>query len=143
MGRTIYGLHSLSTYHKRWINRHTSRCGQIFLISAFNTVEEQLWRHRNGKKLLKRSIYTTWDTQENHTDRDPRFTGILLKELMKQPKVRQNLSTAFHSETYGQSETAFRTMEETLRWFVTSTRQLDWNLTRTIISTLYLCHWND
>jgi len=38
------------------------------------------------------------------SDRDPRFTFTFFKELCKQLEISQNLSTAYHPQTDGQSE---------------------------------------
>ena len=59
-------------------------------------------------------------------DRDSRFTGTLWKELMKIIRVKLNLSTAYHPETDGQLERAFRTIEEMLRCY-TSYTQKNWS----------------
>lgn len=59
------------------------------------------------------------------SDRDSRFTSNFWKELMKLLQVKLNLSTAFHPQTDGQSERAFRILEEMLRCYVNST-QNDW-----------------
>ncbi len=60
------------------------------------------------------------------SDRDVRFTASFWKKLMKNLKIRSNLSTAFHPETDGQSERFFRTLQEMLRCFVSCTQQ-DWS----------------
>ncbi|CDF39069.1 unnamed protein product, partial [Chondrus crispus] len=60
------------------------------------------------------------------SDRDTRFTSTLWKEIMKLLRVKLNLSTAFHPQTDGQSERAFRTLQEMLRCFVSYT-QRDWS----------------
>ena len=59
------------------------------------------------------------------SDRDTRFTGTFWEELMKLLKVKLNLSTAIHPETDGQSERAFRTLQEMLRCYISYT-QKDW-----------------
>ncbi|CDF41213.1 unnamed protein product [Chondrus crispus] len=57
------------------------------------------------------------------SDRDTRFTSTLWKEFMKVLRVKLNLSTAFHPQTDGQSERAFRTLREMLRCFVSYTQR--------------------
>ena len=49
------------------------------------------------------------------SDRDPRFTSRFWKGLMKEIGVKLNLSTAFHHQTYGQSERTIQTLEDMLR----------------------------
>ena len=59
------------------------------------------------------------------SDRDTRFTSKFWEELMKLLQVKQNLSSAFHPQTDGQSERMFRTIQEMIRCFV-SYSQKDW-----------------
>ena len=49
------------------------------------------------------------------SDRDPRFTSRFWKGLMKELGVKLNLSTAFHPQTDGQSESTIQTLEDMLR----------------------------
>jgi hypothetical protein len=49
------------------------------------------------------------------SDRDPRFTAQFTKELCKQLKIDQNLSTAYHPQMDGQSERANQRVEQYLR----------------------------
>ena len=49
------------------------------------------------------------------SDRDPRFTSIFWKRLMKELGVKLNLSTDFHPQTDGQSERTIQTLEDILR----------------------------
>ena len=48
------------------------------------------------------------------SDRDPRFTSSLFKELCKVLGVRQNISTAYHPQTNGQLERTNQSMEDLL-----------------------------
>ena len=57
------------------------------------------------------------------SDRDSRFTGTFCKELLKIIRVKLNLSTAYHPETDGQSQRAFRTIEEMLRCYTSYTEK--------------------
>ena len=59
------------------------------------------------------------------SDRDPRFTSSLFKELCKALGVRQNISTAYHPQTDGQSEQMNQSMEDLLRIFCNH-RQDNW-----------------
>ena len=50
-------------------------------------------------------------------DQDTRFTSLWFKELCRALGVTQNLSTAYHPQTDGQSERTNQTMEGLLRIF--------------------------
>ena len=51
-------------------------------------------------------------------DRDPRFTSHFAKAVCKATGIQQNISTAFHPHTDGQSEQMNKWIEEYLRQFV-------------------------
>jgi hypothetical protein len=51
------------------------------------------------------------------SDRDVRFTSTLFKELCKQLAIDQNMSTAYHPQTDGQSERTNQTVETILRLY--------------------------
>ena len=59
------------------------------------------------------------------TDRDPRFTGKYLSGLLKTLGSKQNLSTAFHPQTDGQTERMNRVLEDMLRHYI-DPRQKNW-----------------
>jgi hypothetical protein len=59
------------------------------------------------------------------SDRDPRFTAQFTKELCKQLKIDQNLSTAYHPQTDGQSERANQRVEQYLRIYSNDEKD-DW-----------------
>ena len=52
------------------------------------------------------------------TDRDPRFTSQFMKELCSQLHIEQNVSTAYHPRTDGQSERTNQWLEQYLRFWV-------------------------
>ena len=60
------------------------------------------------------------------SDRDPRFTGNFLREVMRLNGVQQALSTAFHPQTDGQTERVNRILEDMLRHYV-NPYQDDWD----------------
>ena len=60
------------------------------------------------------------------SDRDPRFTSHFWKTVFTLLGTQLNMSTAFHPQTDGQSERAFRTLQQMLRAFV-NPRQNDWS----------------
>lgn len=60
------------------------------------------------------------------SDRDSRFTSAFWTEVCKLLGVRQNMSTAFHPQTDGQTERTNRTLEEVLRAYVSSDHA-DWD----------------
>jgi hypothetical protein len=59
------------------------------------------------------------------SDRDPRFTSTFFKELCKQLEVSQNISTAYHPQTDGQSEKTNQHVETALRIYC-NYQQDDW-----------------
>jgi hypothetical protein len=60
------------------------------------------------------------------SDRDPRFTGHFTKAVCKATGIKQNLSTAFHPRTDGQSERMNLWIETYLRNFING-RQNNWS----------------
>jgi transposase InsO family protein len=52
------------------------------------------------------------------TDRDPRFTSRFWTEVCKLFDIKQNMSTAFHPQSDGQTERMNRTLEDMLRDYV-------------------------
>jgi transposase InsO family protein len=51
------------------------------------------------------------------SDRDPRFTGQFTTTLCAKLGIKQNLSTAYHPQTDGQSEQTNQWLEQYLRIF--------------------------
>jgi hypothetical protein len=60
------------------------------------------------------------------SDRDPRFAGTFATEICHQTGIQQNLSTAFHPRTDGQTERMNRWIEQDLRHYVEQQQQGDW-----------------
>jgi hypothetical protein len=60
------------------------------------------------------------------SDRDPRFTSHFAKAVCKATGIQQNISTAFHPRTDGQTERMNRWIEDYLRQFVIG-RQNNWS----------------
>jgi hypothetical protein len=60
------------------------------------------------------------------SDRDPRWTGDFWRQVCKLFQTKLKFSTAFHPETDGQTERMNRTLEETLRHYV-SPNHTDWD----------------
>ena len=59
------------------------------------------------------------------SDRDPRFTSAFAKELCNLLGVHQNISTAYHPQTDGQSERTNQSLEQYLRLYC-GNNQKDW-----------------
>jgi transposase InsO family protein len=59
------------------------------------------------------------------SDRDPRFASKFTRELCKRLGIQQNISTAYHPRTDGQSERSNQWLEQYLRFWVNE-RQDDW-----------------
>jgi hypothetical protein len=60
------------------------------------------------------------------SDRDPRFTATFSTELCRLLQVHQNISTAYHPQTDGQSERTNQRLEQYLRIFI-DYHQNDWD----------------
>jgi len=60
------------------------------------------------------------------SDRDSKFTGKFWRALCKMMGIKQNMSTAYHPQSDGQTERANRTLEEMLRPYI-SYHQRDWD----------------
>ena len=52
------------------------------------------------------------------SDRDPLFTSVFWRDLMRQLRSKLNMSSAYHPQTDGQTERTHRTIEQILRGFV-------------------------
>jgi Chromo (CHRromatin Organisation MOdifier) domain len=59
------------------------------------------------------------------SNRDPRFTTQLAKELCRLLDIKQNISTAYHPQTDGQSERSNQWLEQYIRIY-TNYQQTDW-----------------
>jgi hypothetical protein len=59
------------------------------------------------------------------SDRDPRLTSKMAKEICQEAEIDQNISTAYHPQTDGQSERTNQTLETYLRIFCNE-EQNDW-----------------
>lgn len=60
------------------------------------------------------------------TDRDPRFISAFSTEVCDQTGIQQNISTAFHPQTDGQTERKNAWVEQYLRHWVNQQSQDDW-----------------
>ena len=60
------------------------------------------------------------------SDRDPQFTSTFATKLTKQLKIQQNLSTAFHPHTDGQTERMNAWVKQYLQHWVDQQGQEDW-----------------
>lgn len=59
------------------------------------------------------------------SDRDPRFASAFTKELCHQLGIKQNISSAYHPQTDGQSERSNQWLEQYLRFWCDA-RQEEW-----------------
>ncbi len=66
---------------------------------------DQVWKHHGL-------------CQDMVSDRDPRFTSRFWSEVCKLLHIRQNMSTAFHPQSDGQTERMNRTLEDMLRCYI-------------------------
>ncbi|MBW0502475.1 hypothetical protein O181_042190 [Austropuccinia psidii MF-1] len=60
------------------------------------------------------------------SDRGSLFVSYFWTNLCRQPKISRDLSTAYHPETYGQTERVNQILEQYL-WMYVSYHQDDWN----------------
>ena len=97
------------------LSKHTHFIALNSKINAKETADlfyKEIYKHHGLPRKIK-------------SDRDSRFTSNFWRNLMKTLQVKLNLSTAFHPQIDGQSERAFRVLEEMLRCYVNS-MQIDW-----------------
>jgi hypothetical protein len=77
-------------------------------------------------ELYGKHVFPHYGTpQRVISDRDPRFTATAMKELCKSLGIQQNISTAYHPQTDGQSERTNQWLEQYLRIFGNGA-QTDW-----------------
>nr|GEX10134.1 hypothetical protein [Tanacetum cinerariifolium] len=67
------------------------------------------------KTVLEGSRLEVWSTGFDHSDRDNRFTSHFWQSLQEALGSRLDMSTAYHSQTDGQSERTIQTLEDMLR----------------------------
>jgi hypothetical protein len=89
--------------------------------------------------LLTRVFHEHGLPQKLIHDRDPRFTAGYMRELLKRSGIRQNISTAYHPQTDGQTEHLNQEVEKYLRAFVNH-RQDDWATWLTTAEFMYNDH---
>ena len=61
------------------------------------------------------------------SDRDARFTSEFFQEVSQQLRIKQNMSTAYHPQTDGQTERMNRVVEDRIRAYV-QPPQMNWDL---------------
>ena len=61
------------------------------------------------------------------SDRGPQFVAELTKELNRMLGIKTKLSTAFHPQTYGQTERMNQEVEQYLRFFMNTDRKIGWS----------------
>ncbi|MBW0511427.1 hypothetical protein O181_051142 [Austropuccinia psidii MF-1] len=70
------------------------------------------------------------------SDRGPLFVPSFLTTLCQQVKISRDLSTAYHPETYGQTERVNQIIEQYL-WMYVSYHQDDWNIWLPLAESAY------
>ena len=92
----------------------------------FEPVRTTITAKQTAEVVLRRVVRDQLLPAAILTDRDPRFTSKVWSELWSAYGTDLMLSTAFHSQTDGQTERLNRTLEEMLRSYVNE-RGTDWD----------------
>jgi Chromo (CHRromatin Organisation MOdifier) domain len=80
----------------------------------------------NAAQLYARHVFPYYGVPRKIiSDRDPRFTAQLAKELCRLLDIKQNISTAYHPQTDGQSERSNKWLEQYVHIY-TNYQQTDW-----------------
>jgi hypothetical protein len=80
----------------------------------------------NATQLYTKHVFPYYGAPKKIiSDRDPRFTAQLAKELRRLLDIKQNISTAYHPQTDGQSERLNQWLEQYVRIY-TNYQQTDW-----------------
>jgi hypothetical protein len=80
----------------------------------------------NAAQLYTRHVFPYYRVPRKIiSDRDPHFTAQLAKELCHLLDIKQNISTAYHPQTDGQSERSNQWLEQYVRIY-TNYQQTDW-----------------
>jgi Chromo (CHRromatin Organisation MOdifier) domain len=80
----------------------------------------------NAAQLYTRYVFPYYGALKKIiSDRDPRFTAQLAKELCRLLDIKQNISTVYHPQTDGQSERSNQWLEQYVQIY-TNYQQMDW-----------------
>jgi RNase H-like domain found in reverse transcriptase/Reverse transcriptase (RNA-dependent DNA polymerase)/Integrase zinc binding domain len=80
----------------------------------------------NAAQLYTRHVFPYYGAPRKIiSNRDPQFTAQLAKELCRLLDIKQNISTAYHPQTDGQSERSNQWLEQYIRIY-TNYQQTDW-----------------
>jgi Integrase zinc binding domain len=80
----------------------------------------------NAAQLYTKHVFPYYGAPKRIiSDRDPHFTAELAKELCCLLDIKQNISTAYHPQTDGQSECSNQWLEQYV-WIYTNYQQTDW-----------------
>ncbi|GJV38074.1 putative reverse transcriptase domain-containing protein [Tanacetum coccineum] len=77
----------------------------------------------DGQVTIWGGSLKTWRISSIISDRDSKFTSQFWKSLNKALGTQLDMSTAYHSQTDGQSERTIQTLEDTLRAYVIDFRK--------------------
>ena len=93
--------------------------------AIFIPCNEEINAEQTAALYLQRVVTNFGLPNKIISDRDPRFALKFTRELCKLMGIEQNISTAYHPRTDGQSERTNQWVETFLR-FVTNYKQDDW-----------------
>jgi len=100
-------------------------CDRLSKMTYFVATMEETSAERLAR-LFRDNVWKLHGLLESIVlDREPQFVAELMKELNKMLGIEMRLSTAFHSQTNGQTEQMNQELEQYLRFFVDH-RQKDW-----------------
>ena len=100
-------------------------CNRLSKMTHFVTTTEGT-SAEGLARLLQDNVWKLHGLSESVvSDRRPQFAAELTKELNRMLGIKTKLSTAFHSQTDGQTERMNQELEQYLRFFIEN-RQKDW-----------------
>ena len=94
-------------------------------VAIFIPCHEEINAEQTVALYLRQVVTTFGLPSKIISNRDPRFASKFTRELCKLMGIEQNISTAYHPRTDGQSERTNQWVETLLR-FVTNYKQDDW-----------------
>lgn len=108
------------------------RFSKMLMLKACKTTITGI---ESGRLLLDQMLTMGKIPTSIISDRDVRFTGAAWGQLWRGMKAEQNMSTAYHPQTDGQTERANRTLQAVLRSYAES--RADWDEWLPFVAAVY------